>query len=307
MHRFLNPRNDFAFKQLFGTEKNKDILIQFLNDIFEGQHDRIEDVEFLKTNLDPEVALLRQSIVDVLCKDTNGNHFIIEMQYASDSHFIQRAVAYACRAYLNQRTQDEDSRNHTHLKKKVNYGNMSPVIFFSVIEKTLFKNKKEYLSHHKVTDVCTGEVDIDKLSFSFLELSKFRKESIDELETNIEKWAYFFKNAELLSQYEAKEIEKNDQQFWKVYTALAEYNYSPEELLDYERYEMKQDEIDTIKCDAQKKGKAEGIAIGEERGKVEGALKAKTETALNALAMGLSIEQISKLTGLSEDEIKKLR
>lgn len=297
MHRFLDPKNDLAFKRIFGTEQNKEILIRFLNDIFEGQRDKIEDVEFLKVNLDPEIAVLRQSIVDVLCRDSRGNHFIIEMQCATDSHFIERAVAYACRAYLNQR-----KKNDSETKKSWNYGSMRPVIFFAIMKHTLFKDKQGYLSHHKVTDVYSGENDIKGLSFSFLELSKFHKR-FDELETNIEKWAYFFKNAESTGPEEAKIIEKEDRQFWEVYAALAEYNYTPEELLDYERYEMKQDEIDTLQSDAKK----EGIAIGEERGKVEGIVEGKKEAALSMLMNNLPVDVISKCTGLSSEDIKALQ
>ncbi|GHT98333.1 hypothetical protein FACS1894126_3690 [Alphaproteobacteria bacterium] len=173
MQRFLNPKNDFAFRRLFGTEKNKKILIAFLNDVFEGKHNKIEDVEFLKLNQDPEVASLRQSIVDVMCRDITGRNFIIEMQCSADTHFIERAVAYACRAYLNQRTKDTQRQ----MKKNNGYDKMKPVIFFAILEHTLFKEKEEYLSHHKVTDVYTGENDVKGLSFSFLELSKFKKKT----------------------------------------------------------------------------------------------------------------------------------
>jgi hypothetical protein len=94
MRRFLDPKNDFAFKRLFGTEKNKEILIRFLNEMFAGIHDKIEDVEFLKTNQDPEIASLRQSIVDVLCSDAGGKTWVVEMQRAGDSPFIPKyAVA----------------------------------------------------------------------------------------------------------------------------------------------------------------------------------------------------------------------
>jgi predicted transposase/invertase (TIGR01784 family) len=291
MRRFLNPRNDWAFKQLFGTEKNKDILIHFLNDMFKDKYERIEDVEFLKTIQDPEIAMLRQSIVDVLCKDAKGNMFIIEMQCATDSHFIERAVAYACRAYLNQRS------------KGKSYGDMRPVIFFAVLEHTLFKDKREYLSHHKVTDVYTGENDIKNLSFSFLELSKFNKRSISELETEIEKWAYFFKNAECLSVEELDKIESEDRSFGRVYTALAEYNYSPEELLEYEKYDMKQDEIETSMMDAEKRG----MIKGREEGEKMGIIKGKREAALSMLDNNLPLEIISKCTGLSKKKIETLR
>ena len=49
MTKFLDPKNDLVFKRIFGTEKNKDILIHFLNDIFERQDNPIVDVTFLKT------------------------------------------------------------------------------------------------------------------------------------------------------------------------------------------------------------------------------------------------------------------
>jgi predicted transposase/invertase (TIGR01784 family) len=88
-----------------------------------------------------------------------------------------------------------------------------------------------------------------------------------------------------------KALEEKDERFWRAYTALAEYNYTPEELLDYERYAMKQDEIATSLSDAEKKGE----------------LKGKRETAMNAVAMGLSNDQIIKLTNLSIEEIESLR
>ncbi len=80
LSKFLDARNDYTLKRIFGTEKNKDILIHFLNDIlgFTGLA-AIHDVEFLATILDPEVAAKKQSIVDVLCKDSQGSRYIIEM------------------------------------------------------------------------------------------------------------------------------------------------------------------------------------------------------------------------------------
>lgn len=78
--KFLDPKNNFAFKRIFGTEKNKDILIHFLNDIlgFAGK-DEIEEIEFLSTIMDAEIASKKQSIVDVFCTDSAGTQLIIEM------------------------------------------------------------------------------------------------------------------------------------------------------------------------------------------------------------------------------------
>ena len=86
--KFLDPKNDVAFKKIFGSEKNKDILIHFINDImgFTGG-DQIQDVTFLSAIQDPEIAYKKQSIVDVLCKSENGTKIIVEMQVSPSKGF----------------------------------------------------------------------------------------------------------------------------------------------------------------------------------------------------------------------------
>ncbi len=77
LSKFLDPKNDIAFKKNFGTEKNKDILIHFLNDIITFKdHGKITDVSFLKTFQDPETAAQKTSIVDILCKDQMETHIL---------------------------------------------------------------------------------------------------------------------------------------------------------------------------------------------------------------------------------------
>ena len=101
--KFLDPKNDFAFKKIFGSEKNKDILIHFLNDIlgFTGNQ-QIQSVRFLSTIQDPDIALKKQSLVDVLCQDVEGVKYIIEMQVATTKGFEKRAQYYAAKAYSQQ-------------------------------------------------------------------------------------------------------------------------------------------------------------------------------------------------------------
>ncbi len=93
LSKFLNPKNDAAFRHTFGSERYKHILILFINDIlgFEGDP-KIEEVTFLPTIQDPEISSKKTSIVDVLCKDGNGVQYIIEMQIAEDKGFEKRAL-----------------------------------------------------------------------------------------------------------------------------------------------------------------------------------------------------------------------
>ena len=306
MGAFLDPKNDFAFKRLFGVEKNKNILIKFLNDVFAGVHPHIEDVEFLKTSQDPEIAAMRQSIVDVICKDSEGHQFIIEMQCASDTHFLNRAKAYACRAYLNQRKKNEKPKSKSQKSDGYDYADMKHVIFLAILNKTLFPNKERYLSHHKHLDIETFENDVEGLSFSFLELEKMQKTEIHELSNDIERWMHFFKYAPSTELSELKEIGDESPAILDAYKALAEYAFSHEELLEYERYGMKQDEIETSISDARAEGLAEGLAEGKAEGLAEGELKKARETAIKMLENELPLDLISKCTGLSATEIKKL-
>jgi len=287
--RFLNPKNDLTFKRLFGSEKNKDILIHFLNDIFARATNPIEEVDFIKPIMDPEIKELRVSVVDVLCKDLEGNKFIIEMQCAVDTAFIKRAQYYASKVYTSQRGKGDT------------YKDLKSVTFLAILEETLFPNKKEYLSHHIILDKNSYEHDLKDFSFSFLELEKFNKKP-KELTTIVEKWTYFLKNASETSDDELPSIIGSDCILEKAYDALSEYNYSKEEMLYYDQLERNEDVYKTLLSDSLQKGKIEGIAEGEATGIVKG----KIEVAKTMKNAGMNKEVIQQLTRLSKDELDKI-
>ena len=192
--KFLNPQNDVAFKRIFGTERNKDILIHFINDMLDFQGNQcIQKVSFLKTNQDPEIASKKQSILDVLCTHQRGWQYIVEMQVAKTKGFEKRAQYYAAKAYTNQLNQSED------------YHKLKEVIFLAITDFVMFKDKKEYKSDHVVLDKHNHSRDLKDFSFTFLELPKFKK-SIHELNSMVEKWAYFFKHAKDTTEKEFLEL-----------------------------------------------------------------------------------------------------
>lgn len=117
LSKYLNPRNDIAFKRLFGQEKNKDILLAMLNSVArEHLHKPLEEVEFLSPNLDPDVYSQKQSILDVLCKDQDGCQYIIEMQNAYQKGFEEQIQYYACKTYV---TQAESGMAYINLKRVI--------------------------------------------------------------------------------------------------------------------------------------------------------------------------------------------
>lgn len=181
LSKFLDPRNDLCFKKIFGTEKNKNILIHFLNDILGfTEINAIQEVEFLSTIMDPEVASDKQSIVDVLCKDSHGNRYIAEMQLARDKGFEKRAQLYAAKAYSRQ------------LDKSGNYIDLKKVFFIAISNCNLLPEEVDYISTHNIRDIKTNGHYLKDFQFVFIELPKFAKNKVEQLESIVERWCFFF-------------------------------------------------------------------------------------------------------------------
>lgn len=287
--RFLNPKNDLAFKRIFGSVKNQDILIHFLNDIFDRGSNPIERVTFIKTQLDPEIASQRSSLVDIMCEAQSGERFIVEMQVTKKPGFEKRAQYYASKAYIEQR------------KKDVLYKDLKEVTFLAIADFVMFPGKKAYLSHHHLLDVETKERNLKDFSFSFIELPKFKKK-IDALETMTDKWIYFFAHAEQTTSSELSKIIGSDKIIQRAYEELDRYGWSDDELRAYETSEMQY-----LAHLTQIEGaKAEGEAVGLDKGKAEGKTEANIETATNLLRLGIEKVAIATGTGLSIERIEQL-
>ncbi|WMT84710.1 Rpn family recombination-promoting nuclease/putative transposase [Wolbachia endosymbiont of Listronotus oregonensis] len=297
--KFLDPKNDVSFKRIFGTEKNKDILIHFLNDIlgFTGKNE-INDIEFLSTIQDPDIAAKKQSIVDVLCRDSTGAQYICEMQVAKTKGFEKRAQYYAAKAYSRQADKGDQ------------YHNLKEIIFIAIADCVLFPNKSEYKSKHTIRDEDTNEHDLKDFYFIFIELPKFPKNKEDQLENIVEKWVYFFRYADETSEEELEKIIGSDVIIKKAYEELNRFNWSEKEFIAYEQ-EIKRildeqavlaQKLDDATEKGREEGREEGIQIGHEKGRKE----REIEVAKNLLKAGVSIDIIAQTTGLTVNEVKDL-
>ncbi|WP_339045471.1 Rpn family recombination-promoting nuclease/putative transposase [Candidatus Mesenet endosymbiont of Agriotes lineatus] len=278
--KFLDARNDVAFKRIFGSEKNKDILIHFLNDIlgFTGLG-AILEVEFLTTVLDPEIASKKQSIVDILCKDSQNIKYIVEMQFTKTKGFEKRAQYYAAKAYSGQADQGDK------------YHNLKEIIFVAVADCIIFPDKIGYKSDHVILDRDSFEHDLKDIYFTFIELPKFSKTKEDQLENIVEKWCYFFKYAAETREEDLDKIVGSDLIIKRAYEEMNKFNWSEQELSAYEQGKKRlRDEIAAL---AQK----------FDEGKIEG----KIEVVKAMLANDVDVNTIVKFTGLPLDEIKKLQ
>ena len=282
--RFLNPKNDYAFKRIFGRKKNQDILIHFINDILGFSGDKsIKSVEFLQTDQDPEIAAAKQSSVDVMCADELGRQYIVEMQVAKGKGFEKRAQYYASKAYSRQ------------LMEKDQFINLKEIIFVAITNFVMFPDKVDYKSNHVILDKKTYSHDLRDFSFTFLELPKFKK-SIDQLNGMVEKWTYFFQHAEETTEKELSLIIGSDMVIKRAYEELNRFSWTQAELNTYEQEEKR--ELDALAI------RDQILADGEARGEARGDEQATRRIAKNLLDNGVAVDIVMKSTGLTREAVE---
>ena len=157
----------------------------------------------------PEIAAKKQSVVDVLCKDENGVQLIIEMQVSPQEGFEKRAQYYAAKAYSRQLNKGKE--------EGARYIDLKAVIFIAISDNIIFK---ESYTH-----------DLKDFSFTFIELPKFKITNIELLSNIIEKWCYFFKNANKTSEADLRKLIGSDLVIERAYEELNQFNWTEEELL----------------------------------------------------------------------------
>ena len=133
--KFVDPKNDIAFRKIFGDEKKTFILISFLNAVLklENKEDKIKSVEIVNPFQLPRIKDLKESILDVRAVDNSNREFIVEMQVENKPYMSKRVLYYTSKSYIN------------NIKKSESYMNLRPIIFIGILDFTMFDNK-DYLS-----------------------------------------------------------------------------------------------------------------------------------------------------------------
>ena len=291
--RYINPYTDFGFKKLFGTEMNKDLLMSFLNALF-GSEEVIKEVKYMNSERLGDGYGDRRSVFDVYCETEKGEKFIVEIQKAEQHYFKDRSLYYATTPIREQAPQGKwDYR-------------LENVYTVGVLDFT-FPDKEypadEYRHVIKLMDVADKHVFYDKLTFVYLEMPKFNK-SEDELETMFDKWMFALRN---LSRLLDRPRALQDRVFDKFFEQAEIAKYSDDERQEYESsVKDYRDYINTLDTAHQRgwaEGKAEGKAEGRAEGRAEGEQSKAQEIATKLKFMGMSTEEIAKVTGLDASDL----
>lgn len=289
--KFVDPKNDVAFRKIFGDENKKEILLSFLNNVlaFAGTEKEILEISIQNPYQVPKLEGLKETILDIKARDKRGIHYIIEMQVFHTTAFEKRVLYYVSKAYSQQ------------LDKSENYPKLNQVIFLGFLDFVLFNDVQDYTTRHLILEENSNGHYFKDFELNFVELPKFTLE-LEELKDVKEKWIYFVKNASGLTVI-PRELEEPFE-IKEAFEVANQYSWSKEELDAYDaRGILIQDERGRVDH-AHQEGLRKGERIGIEKGEKIGIEKGKREIARAMLNDGMDSETVSRLTGLSLDEIK---
>ena len=218
--RYIDPFTDFGFKKLFGEECNKDLLLDFLNELLHKEEGKIVSLSYLKTERTGISEGSRKAIFDLYCENEKGEKFIVELQKTKQQYFKDRTLYYSTFAITEQAMPGEWNFN---LKE------VYVVAILDFVFEEDRKDRDKYRYDVMLTDTETHRIFYDKLKFVYLEMPKFTKE-VDELETHFEKWMYVLKNLRRLDSVPDKLREKI---FERIFAVAEIAKLTPEEYRAY--------------------------------------------------------------------------
>jgi len=253
VEKYINPFTDYGFKKLFGEELNKDLLLDFLNELLQKEQGKIVDLNYLKTEYLGYTLSDRKAVFDIYCENEKGEKFLVELQKTKQKFFKERTLYYSTLPIREQAV-----KNNWDFSLKAVY--VIAILDF-VFEED--KNETEKFRYDvKFTDIDTKKVFYDKLTFIYLEMPKFKK-TIEEIETRYEKWLYVIRNLNILNRVPDKLREKI---FDKVFETAEIAKFTPEQVRSYEEsLNVFRDIKNSIET-----AKEEGLKEGEIKGKIEG-------------------------------------
>lgn len=182
----IDPTVDYAFKRLFGMERNKPLLIDLLNAVLDPPEEkRVADVEILNPFNPQETADDKLSVLDLKARDQLGRQFNVEMQVIVSRDLPKRFLFYWARLHSQQLAAGED------------YDSIQPTISIFILGEPLFRQTPDWHLRFELLDLRHELVFSSDLALHTIELSKFGLEPA-ELHDSLERWSYFFRHGESL-------------------------------------------------------------------------------------------------------------
>ena len=283
-NKLLNPKIDYVFKRIFGYSGNEDITKNFLSSIIS------DPITEIKLNCNPvtEKDLFddKIGILDIKAKLNNNINCNIEMQIVDNNNIEKRLLFYWSKMYTSS---IKVGNNYTDLEKCI-------VILISDYNLDNLKTLPEYFTKWNIREEKHSKIILtDVMEVYIIELRKF-KEAIRKDSNILNSWLQFINNPEVISKMENKEIKKAKKVLEEISQDEREQYLS--ELR--QKYIMDQNAIHSHGYD-------KGLEAGIKQGFEKGVQQNRFEIAQKMLSENLDFSTIIKITGLTEEEINKIK
>jgi predicted transposase/invertase (TIGR01784 family) len=275
----INRRNDYAFKRLFGREDTKDILASLLSAILEVPIEP-DELTLIHTEITPEFLADKASFLDIHVRQSaHHEKMIVEMQARDEHNLERRTLHYWSRSFSEE------------LKKGQDYSELPRVIHIAIVNFDVFDwgDATKFHGVFQVRERSDMTLFSDALEIHIIELPKMaRRKKHPEDYTSLERWAVYFNNTggKIMEQ-----IAECDPAIKKVMSMEEIFVKDEQERYLYELRERGQHDFDNAVISAEKRGELEGLR----------------KTARSMLEGAVSLDLISKFTGLPIDEIESLK
>jgi predicted transposase/invertase (TIGR01784 family) len=285
MSKYLDPKNDLTFKRVFGEHKH--LCKSLINSMLPLEKPIVE-IEYQPGELVPELSeILRNTIVDVRCTDSDGKQFIVEMQMYWSESFKSRVLLNASKAYIKQ------------LDKAKDFELLQPVYALNFVNDIFEKSPEminEYYHYYKIVNIKNTEKQIKGLEFLFIELPKYKPVNLAEKKL-YDLWMLFLTQVNEKTDDIPPELLENDETREAVnYARRAAY--SKQQLEAYDKW--------IINIMTERSILSNALNAGKKEGREEGRKEEKIEIALKLYEKGMAIEDISETTGLSIQQIEEI-
>ena len=278
----LNPKIDFVFKKIFGSEEHPEILISFLNAVLKPKKP-IVSVEIKNSDLEKEYIEDKFSRLDVKALTSNKEIINIEIQLKNEYNMIQRNLYYWSKLYEEQLSEGD------------RYDKLSRTVCINILDFKYLKNDR-FHNGYRLKEIETNEELTDLQEIHFIEIPKLKRfESTEEIVDLLEGWVEFLRDpeSEVIRKLEMsnKEIREAKDELYRL------SRNSKERELSYLREKSLRDEISAL-ANAKEKGLKEGLK--------QGLFEGKLESARSFLDI-LDDDTIATKLNIDVDIIKKLR
>jgi len=277
----INPRVDFAFKKLFGSEENKDLLLSLVNAVL-AERTRITELELKNPYNLADYRAGKISILDIKARDDQGRWLNIEMQIAQDLDFDKRAIYYWSKLVTEQ------------LSEGMMFKELTKTISINILDFNFVPGEEAFHNIYKIINTRTLKDDRlhDLFELHYIELKKFNKD-YGEIANALDRWVTFLTRAHELDKRRIPEELSVDPGIVKAIEAVDRMFNEEERNV----YQVRMEAIAEVESKI-----VSALEAGREEGREEG----RSEMLFQAHRSGMSSQQIARIFQVAVDEVEHI-